>query len=219
MRMTNLFIFAGPSLDTDCIKMLPKNHTLLPPIVRGDIKQLLEQKEPAVVIIIDGYFDHQLAVSHRELCKILDQGWQLWGLSAMGAIRAYELREQGMKGYGQVYNYFQKRADFRDDEVAFLHDLDPPYQRHSEALVHLRCANHWLVNAQLLTSSESGYINKELESIEYGKRTLDYFLKLIRKTHPLIAENQLTKMLKTFNQFRIQQQDCKNFFCEQPWLN
>ncbi len=54
-------------------------------------------------------------------------GWQVWGISAFGAIRAYEMRHAGMLGFGKVFEAFCDRRDVTDDEVLFLHSENSPY--------------------------------------------------------------------------------------------
>ncbi len=178
--MNELYVFAGPSLGEHLDHGLPDSCRLLPPAVRGSIQHLLSQGGTAAhIAIIDGYFGHELAVSHEELCAALDRGWRLWGLSGMGAIRAYELRHEGMLGYGRVYDYFTKRADFRDDEVAFLHALAPPYQAYSEPLVHLREAVNWLVRSERLSAAEG-------QSSDQSART-DVVRRAVDRSLPLLA--------------------------------
>ena len=218
--MNDMYIFAGPSLGVRQADDLPNNCILFPPVVRGDINRLLaEQGEPSIIAVIDGYFDHELSVSHEELCAALARGWQIWGLSAMGAIRAYELRYEGMRGYGQVYGYFKKRADFRDDEVASVYDLDPPYQTHSEPMVHLREAINWLVRSGRLAASEGRRVTTALERMWFANRTIARFLELLRDCSPPVSEDNINAMLNDFSKFQIKLRDFENFLSERPWQN
>src|SRR4051812_45698286 len=83
-----------------------------PPASRGDIAAL-DDSHPGVIALIDGRFNEQLAVGHAELRRAIERGWDVWGLSSMGAIRAYEMRGLGMKGFGTVYQHFLALGDFR----------------------------------------------------------------------------------------------------------
>jgi hypothetical protein len=218
--MNDIYIFAGPSLSGRHATDLANNCTVLPPVIRGDINQLIAEKgKPGTIAVIDGYFDDELAVSHQELCAALDQGWQIWGMSGMGAIRAYELRYEGMRGYGRVYDYFKKRADFRDDEVACLHDVQPPYQTHSEPMVHLREAINWLVQSGGLAASEGRRVTKALEQMWFANRTIDRFLELLRDCSPPVSEDNINAMLNDFSKFQIKLRDVDNFLSNQPWQN
>ena len=57
----------------------------------------------------------------------IEQGWTVFGLCSMGAIRAYELRNFGMKGVGKVYQRFFQMEDFQDDELALFHEPVFPF--------------------------------------------------------------------------------------------
>jgi hypothetical protein len=133
-------LFAGPSLPHESVLHLA---TLHPPARRGDVDLLIQSHgapRPGVIVLCDGVFQSVPAVSHAELCRALDAGWQVWGCSSMGAIRAWELRHEGMRGFGWVYAQFARHADFRDDEMALLHLPAPLYTPLTEALVNLRHA-------------------------------------------------------------------------------
>ena len=61
-------------------------------------------------------------------------------MSSIGAIRAHEMRHEGMRGFGWVHAQFAAHPDFADDEMALLHLPLPPYTPVTEALVNLRYA-------------------------------------------------------------------------------
>ena len=139
-----------------------------------------------------------------------------WG--ERGAIRAYELRCEGMCGYGQVYAHFEKYADFRDDEVACIHELaPPPYQTHSEPMVHLRSAIRWLVRSGGLAVAEGRRITSTLERMWFADRTLDHFLTLLQDCHPPIASDAVGEMMNNFSQFQLKLRDFDSFLLDQPW--
>ena len=129
--MTDCYLFAGPSLwpIKESHKGLLDQVYLRPPIKRGDLVALHDMCVPASVAIVDGVFHQVPAVGHQEIRSLLRAGWRIWGLSSMGAIRAYELREHGMEGYGFVFDWFCQNTDFRDDEVALLHLPTPRTHR------------------------------------------------------------------------------------------
>ena len=213
-------MFVGPCLGDRHPRTLAKSCTVLPPVTRGDIQHLIAETElPGTIAVIDGYFEHELAVSHEELCVALDQGWQVWGISAMGAIRAYELRYEGMQGYGQVYRHFEKYADFRDDEVVCIHGLDPPYPTHSEPMVHLRAAIQWLVRSGRLAVAEGRRVRTTLERMWFADRTMDCFLALLRGCDPPVTAVSIDAMLDHFSQFQLKLRDVDQFLLDQPWLN
>ena len=168
-----LFLFAGPTLAAS-----PRAHTLAkafrvrPPVKRFDVEKLVETRgRPGVLVIVDGVFHDTLAVGHAELRDALRRGWQVWGLSSMGAIRAREMAPLGMRGFGRVYERFEESGDFQDDEVALLHEPTPPYRALTEPLVHLRAAIAHLVDACIVETEHAESVVRDLKSRWYGERT------------------------------------------------
>lgn len=90
-----------------------------PSIKRGDIITLLNNKIFFdEIIIIDGVFDQSRSITHKEILLALERGIKVTGLSSIGALRAAELHEFGMFGFGEIFNmYFRGEID-ADDEVA-----------------------------------------------------------------------------------------------------
>jgi len=72
----------------------------------------------------------------------------------MGAIRASEMIPAGMKGYGLVFNHFANDPDFRDDEIALLHEVKNPYTPVSKPLIHIRYFLDHLLNERQITIRE-----------------------------------------------------------------
>ncbi|MFL6629530.1 MAG: TfuA-like protein [Vitreoscilla sp.] len=141
--MPETLLFAGPSAFGIAPSVFRDAQVRLrPPARRGDIERLLDDEpaEPGVLIVADGIFQVAAAVSHAELCAAMDAGWQVWGVSSLGAIRAHELRHEGMHGFGEVFAMFSRLEDFTDDEMCLLHFPEPPYFPVTEALVNVRHA-------------------------------------------------------------------------------
>ena len=76
-----------------------------------DILKLLKQEFEGNIVIVDGIFQQVIAVGHAEIREALEKGIDILGMSSMGAIRAYEMRDLGMKGYGKVYDWFFRMED------------------------------------------------------------------------------------------------------------
>lgn len=140
--MPEVILFAGPSTHgLGRTQLLQDGVELRPPVRRGDVARLVESgSAPGVLVICDGVFQSVPAVSHAELCAAIDAGWQLWGVSSIGAIRAFELRDEGMHGFGYVYEQLSRHEDFTDDEMCLLHFPESPWFPLTEALVNLRYA-------------------------------------------------------------------------------
>ena len=97
-----MVVFLGPSLAREEAKALVRCR-LLPPARQGDVWKALAYR-PRVLVLIDGVFELQPSVWHRELLATIDAGVTVFGASSMGALRAAEFDSHGMVGIGKVYD-------------------------------------------------------------------------------------------------------------------
>ena len=218
--MGNCFLFAGPSLSpAGRLVARTRGVTILPPVVRGDIEHLTAKSVPATIVIADGRFGNVRSVGHAELRQALARDWNVWGLSSMGAIRAFELREFGMRGYGRVFSLFCRFRDFQDDEVALLHSTEPPYRAGSEPLLHLRVALRDMLRSQAINWRTKHRIIKQLKTLWFGHRTLTLFKALLRDE--TFGDRWLTvsKSIKNFERYRIKEHDLTKFLLRSVWLS
>jgi len=209
-------MFVGPTLNGSASLAETSRVKLLPPVKRGDVERLVSRRRPGVVAIVDGQFHQCLAVGHAEIRLALAQGWQVWGLSSMGAIRACEMKHLGMRGYGEVYDWFCRDEDFRDDEVALTHASSAPYIALSEPLIHIRAWLRELVEKRLLIASQEKRLLKRLMSMWYGDRTLAGARALVLSLIPQHAP-EIETTLTEFDRFRLKSRDLSDFLREQPW--
>jgi hypothetical protein len=186
------------------------------PVRRGDVEQLLaSRRRPGLIVIVDGVFHDTLAVGHAEILEALRRGWQVWGLSSMGAIRAREMAHLGMRGFGAVYQQFVAEGDFRDDEVALLHEPTAPYRPVSEPLVHLRAAAMYLARHGVVTDEGARAAIDDLKTRWYGERTIRRLAHMLR---PLARGSAaLDRELKDFDRFRTKAIDLMRFLDERPF--
>ena len=207
-------IFCGPSLN-ERSKELIQEHGLemRPPVSRGDIDALNEEGFTGTLIIVDGRFKEVLAVGHAEIRQAMDRGCTLWGLSSMGAIRAYEMESLGMKGYGRVFKYFVDWDDFQDDEVALLHGEHPYYFSFSEPLVHFRECIAALVDQQQISQSAGEAVISALKQRYFGERTMELFVKLLAEH----SSADLQSIPDKFESYRIKQADLVAFLEGEVW--
>lgn len=202
-----MIIFAGPSLNNTSLQLAAEpGIELCPPVRRGDIRKITEERDPGEIAIVDGVFHQVLAVGHEEILDAIEIGWQVWGLSSMGAIRAYELRDFGMKGYGKVYHRFFSMEDFQDDELALLHEPEPPYRAFSEPLVHFRACVEYLLEEQMIDQGPAESVIAELKSRYFGERTHAFFHEL---TSPFLDDPSI--ITHNFDRFREKQSDLLEF--------
>ncbi|MBV8468004.1 MAG: hypothetical protein JO218_18830 [Burkholderiales bacterium] len=186
----------------------------LPPVRRDDVQNLAASEAPGCMAIVDGYFDQALAVGHAEIREAVDKGWRVWGLSSMGAIRAYEMRHLGVLGFGKVYAHFDVEDDFRDDEVALLHARDRPYRPITEPLVHIRYGLQDLVERRLLSEADRHTVLDSLMQMWYGERYLEVAERLLAS----VAGKELAQRWRAdFGRYRIKSHDLADFLAFAPW--
>jgi hypothetical protein len=209
-------MFAGPTLNGAASLAQENGVKLLPPVKRGDVERLVSTRRPGVMAIVDGQFHQCLSVGHAEIRLAIAAGWQVWGLSSMGAIRACEMRHVGMHGFGEVYEWFCREEDFRDDEVALTHGPTAPYVALSEPLVHIRVWLRELVKTRLLSRAQEKRLLKELMSLWFGERTLSRVRAMVLALIPDRAR-ELDESLAGFDRYRLKSRDLSDFLREQPW--
>ena len=211
---TECILFAGPSaagteLPLDGVEVRP-------PAGRGDIAALIETQPARVVALADGVFHQALAVGHAELRNAVECGWQVWGLSSLGAIRACEMRNLGVRGYGDVYRRFVADQSFSDDEVALLHAPDAPYQPISEPLIHLRAGLQALEDAGTIAPARRRALVTRLKKMWYGDRTLGFVrAALVDDDASLVPA--VDHWLASFRRYRVKSADLQRFLEERPW--
>jgi hypothetical protein len=215
--MTRPLIFVGPTLSgaSALASSVDALFTVRPPIERGDVRALLGSGPPGTLVIVDGRFQQALAVGHAELRDALAAGWAVWGLSSMGAIRAFEMRDFGMRGYGDVYACFSEADDFQDDEVAMLHSPEPPYTLVSEPLVHLRQYLAHLEADRMLPAAAAASVIDSLKRRWFGDRTLPLLGELLAQQG--VSMPRIQRDLDHFDRFRVKTRDLQAFVSARAW--
>jgi hypothetical protein len=212
------YMFAGPSFcgSAELLFAAKQSAEIRPPVQRHDVEKLVAAHPPGVLIVVDGYFQQCLSVGHAEIRGAVSAGWSVWGLSSLGAIRAYEMRDLGVRGYGRVYQLFYEHEDFRDDEVALIHEPNPPYRSLSEPLVHIRFFLRELVSLGLLTPTMEERVLASLMSMWFGYRTLGLLRSNLFELAPQNAA-AIENVLVNFQPFRVKYNDLSDFIRERPW--
>jgi hypothetical protein len=137
--MTTPVLFAGPSLDAASREKLA-GIEVLPPVGRGDIDALFTREQPPKLIgIVDGVFLQSLAISPKEILAAMERGAVFFGSSSMGALRAVELADFGMRGVGDIVRLYASGEVNADDEVAMTFDPET-MAAVSEPMVNIRLA-------------------------------------------------------------------------------
>ncbi|MET3109155.1 hypothetical protein AAKU67_000931 [Oxalobacteraceae bacterium GrIS 2.11] len=217
---TDITLFVGPTLfGTGIRPETYPNITFKPPVRRGDIAQLAQDESPGIIGIVDGTFHAFPSVSHVELREAMEQGWRIFGLCSMGAIRAAEMQHMGLRPWGKVADIFCSNPDFADDEVTLVHSVDAPFVPLSEPLIHIREFLSQMYLQQEIAESEYRNVLDFMHQQWYGTRTLrvlqDRLLATLRldKLTPVLAD-----ALSNFQSYRIKQTDLLQFVHSKPWL-
>lgn len=216
--MADAVLFVGPSgHGVDAAAYQAAGVRCVPPVRRGDVARIVaRRRRPGVMIVCDGAFQHVPAVSHAELCAALDAGWRLWGVSSIGAIRAWELRDEGMRGHGWVYAQFARHADFTDDELCLTHFPQPPYFPVSEALVNLRHALALHGAALGIDDAAQAATIARLRGLWFGDRT-------IGRLHEALVDDGgcsaavADALLSAMARQRVKTLDLLDLLRERPW--
>lgn len=171
--MHSTAIFLGPSLDLKTASSLT-DAEILGPVVKGDIyaQTSLGRRK---ILIIDGYFERATPVWHREILDAMDAGVEVVGAASMGALRAAELYQYGMRGIGQVFEWYRDSIIDGDDEVALLHgDEEVAFVPLSQPLVNIRyCLNLAVKDGYISFDSAKSVLNRARNTY-FGERDLDY---------------------------------------------
>ena len=210
-------LYAGPSTQGLAPARLLRGGTdLRPPVRRGDIAALVASQAPGVAVICDGVFQAEPAVSHAEIAAALDAGWQVWGVSSIGAIRAHEMRREGMRGHGWVHAQFARRADFQDDEMALLHLGEPPYFALTEALVNLRYAFERRGGALGITHRSQRRAVAVLRELWFGERSIERMHETLVGPAAIDAA-AARRLLAWMAAHRVKTIDLDALMRERPW--
>jgi len=179
-------IFCGPTLNAQDFDTYG-SFEFRPPVRQGDL-YAVTREVPKVIGVIDGYFDGQPAVLHKEILWALKQGIAVFGASSMGALRAAELHPFGMRGVGRIFEAYRDGELTDDDEVALIHG--PPetgYLRLSEPMVNIRATLEKAVGEQIIDPDAAARLAASAKARFYQLRNWpDLIAKLC---DPLLAEN------------------------------
>jgi hypothetical protein len=169
-----IIVFTGPSLlPKDAKKILEADYR--PPVARGDVINALRD-DPEIIVIIDGVFHKEPAVSHKEILEALKKGVILVGGASMGALRASELDDFGMVGIGKVYHDYREGVIESDDDVAVV--INPEtLEQLSEALISMNYTFKAAMDEGVIDEADFKTLVDTAKSIYYPKRTYNRVFK------------------------------------------
>lgn len=167
----SVIAFLGPSLaKREAVSIFKADYR--GPAAMGDLTRAASEN-PAAIVLIDGIFESGPSVWHKEILWALSRGIAVIGASSMGALRAAELCNYGMVGFGHVFEDFRSGKLNDDDEVAVIHapaELD--YAPLSDAMVDIRAAVQLAVSRCVLDASEARMILQTAKACHFKHRHL-----------------------------------------------
>jgi hypothetical protein len=171
-------IFAGPSLPP---AFRPDNPELewRPPVRQGEVYEAALTR-PAIIGIVDGYFEVTPTVWHKEILWAMAQGIHVYGSASIGALRAAELSSFGMIGVGRVFAAYRDRILTDDDEVAVLHGPEElGYPPVTEAMVNIRATLDKAVAEGVIDSWLAARLAEVAKALFYKERSWVTILRLV----------------------------------------
>jgi hypothetical protein len=164
-------IFAGPSLPPQLRPAGEPQIEWRPPVRQGEL-YLAALTRPAVIGVVDGYFEVVPTVWHKEILWAMAQGIHVFGAASIGALRAAELDVFGMRGIGHIYEAFRDGILEDDDEVAVLHGPEElGYPPLTEAMVNIRATFVEAVRRGVLAPELAAHLTDAARALFYKKRT------------------------------------------------
>jgi TfuA protein len=163
----NIIVFTGPSLQPkEAEEFLEADYR--PPVARDDVVKALRD-DPDIIVIIDGVFHKEPAVSHKEIMEAIKKGVIVIGGASMGALRASELDNFGMVGVGRVYNDYRRGIIESDDDVAVV--INPEtFEQLSDAFISMNYTFKAAMAKGIINKSDFETLIKTAKSIYYPKR-------------------------------------------------
>lgn len=208
----SIAVFLGPSLlQTKARDLL--DAVYYPPARRGDIYRIMSLGVKTI-ILIDGVFHSTPSVWQRELFDAMEQGIQVFGASSMGALRAAELHDFGMVGYGTIFEWYRDGIIDGDDEVALLHSTqEENFRPLSEPLVNIRYTLLKAVEDHHLTNEQAQQLTKYAKQLYYPDRS--YHKLLNSPVLKSLSSDNLTKLKHYFHTKRInlKEHDASQVLC------
>ncbi len=170
-----VIMFIGPTISEREVKA-DIDAICLPPAAQGDIYRAMNFN-PAIIGLVDGYFDGVASVWHKEILWAMNQGVYIYGASSMGALRAAELASFGMRGVGAIFEDYHSGKLEDDDEVAVVHGpAEIGYPALTAPMVNVRATLDKAVREKILNSEAASRFMNAAKAINYRDRTWEKLL-------------------------------------------
>jgi hypothetical protein len=164
-------VFCGPTLPPQD-RPVEAGIIFLPPAVQGSFITAVGRYDPAAILLIDGGFQSDPAVRHKEILWAIDRGIAVLGAASMGALRAAELYSH-MQGFGLIYRWYRRFALTPDDAVAVLHGpAEVNFAAVTETLVDLTMSFRAASRRGLITTATRNALDAAARRLNFRDRTL-----------------------------------------------
>ncbi|PDQ19101.1 TfuA domain-containing protein [Mesorhizobium sanjuanii] len=199
MRPT--LVFTGPTLSHADAGRLA-DVVCLPPAVQGSIVAAVQHFDPAAILIVDGGFQLEPAVRHKEILWAVGQGITVVGAASMGALRAAELHPY-MRGVGLIYRWYRRFPFARDDAVAVLHGPEEAnFCQLTHALIDLRRTLRNALRLGQVARSEAENFEKAAATLNFRDRSV---ISMIRHALPTSNDDEIAAFGKKLSSAFVSQ--------------
>jgi len=150
-----------------------------PPVRQGELYRAALER-PAIIGVVDGYFEVTPTVWHKEILWAMSQGIHVYGSASIGALRAAELHPFGMVGIGEIYEAFRDGILEDDDEVAVLHGPEElGYPALTDAMVNIRATLAAAVHQSVIGPSFAASVSNIIKGLFYKERTYPVIVRTV----------------------------------------
>lgn len=186
-------VFVGPSLP-DARRLCASEISIRPPAIQGDIRKVIDEGATCIGLV-DGGFEYQPPVWHKEILYGLSMGVRIFGSSSMGALRAVECEDFGMVGVGTIFEGFRTGKMIDDADVALLHGPEElGYPALTVPLVNVIATLDALHGVGRISSMQREMLEAGARSIFFKKRTwakIVYDSGLSKELSPLLKRGMV----------------------------
>lgn len=166
-------VFLGPTLNAAEASELLDAH-YLPPATQGSIVSAVARHRPPAILIIDGGFQLEPAVRHKEILWAMSIGVPVIGAASMGALRAAELWPHGVRGIGLIFRWYRRWRYAPDDAVAVLQGPPELGSRPlTRALIDLRLTFRLAERQGRIDAGLRGRLDTAAGRLNFRDRTLE----------------------------------------------
>jgi len=174
----------GPTLQiSEAANVLDADY--MPPAAQGSFVSAIQHSTPPAIVLIDGVFQGEPAVRHKEILWTMSRGIPVFGAASMGALRAAELRPYGMVGVGLIFRWYRRYPYAPDDAVAILHGpVEAGSPALTQSLVDLRVTFRIAARRGVIDEPMRHALVKAASELNFRDRTIPAVLALARDRWP-----------------------------------